>query len=288
MRILITGSTGFVGLHLLEKISKNKNFQVIVPVRNKNKLKNLYNNPSIEILPFDEDLEKIVIQSNPDIVINLLGILTEIPEKNETFEKINFEFTKRLVDGSKKSNVSLFVQMSALGADLNSKSRYKKTKALAEKYIMESRLAYFIFRPSIILGKGQKLFEEFKFLSKFTPIILAPKGKVQPVHIKDVVESFIKVLNFNEKNQIFELCGKSIVSYKDLFEFTLKLLNINRPVLEVNRNLLFPISLIGSIFGKPLTLDQWYMLEKDNICFENYKGVYDILKKVRGAFDIKI
>lgn len=288
MKILITGSTGFVGSHLLEKISKNKNFQLILPVRSKNKLKNFYDNPSVKIIPFNEDLEKIVVQSNPDVVINLLGILTEIPERNATFEKLHFEFTKRLVDGSKKSNVSLFIQMSALGVDLNSKSRYKKTKALAEKYIIESGLTYFIFRPSMILGKGQKLFEDLKFLSRIFPVFIAPRGKVQPVHINDVVESFIQVLSFDERNQIFELSGKRIVSYKDLFEFALKLLNIKRPVFEVNRNFLFPISLIGSIFGKPITLDQWYMLEKDNICLGDYKGVYDILGSVRDAFDIKI
>jgi NADH dehydrogenase len=56
----------------------------------------------------------------------------------------------------------------------------------------------------------------------------------------------------------------------------------------VNKNLLFPVSLIGSIFGKPITLDQWFMLRKDNICLGEYKGVVDILGSIRDAFDIKI
>ena len=288
MKILLTGSTGFVGSHLLKKLLEIKNIQLILPVRSSKKLKHLRENPKINILSFKEALENLVIETKPDIVINLLGILTEIPEKNITFEKVHFEFTKRLVDGAKKSNVELFIQMSALGADKNSKSRYQKTKALAEECLIKSELNYFIFRPSIILGKGQKLFEDFKFLSKFSPFFIAPRGKVQPVHIDDVVESFVKVLNFQEKNQIFELCGRKIVSYKELFEFALMLLNIKKPVIEVNRCLLLPVALVGSIFGKPLTLDQWYMLEKDNICLGEYKGVYDILGSVRDAFDIKI
>lgn len=288
MKILITGSTGFVGLRLLEKVCKNDSFEIILPVRSKNKLKNFYNKPNVRIIPFNEDLEETVIQLNPDIVINLLGILVEIPEKNITFEKIHFEFAKKLVDGSKKSNVKLFIQMSALGADINSKSRYQKTKALAENYLIESKIPYFILRPSIILGKGQKLFEDFKKLSKISPFFLAPKGKVQPVHIDDVVDVFVKLLNFPEKNQIFELCGKKVVSYKELFEFALNTLNVKRPVFEIDRKFLFPIALVGSIFGKPITLDQWYMLEKDNICLGNYKGVYDILGSVRDAFNIKI
>jgi len=263
MKILITGSTGFVGSYLLNKLSKKDSLELILPVRNSKRLKPGKN---IQIVPFTENLDRLVLEYKPDTVINLLGILTEIPEKNITFEKVHFEYTKKLVDGAKKANVKKFVQMSALGADINAKSRYQKTKALAEKYLKESGVNYVIFRPSIIIGRGQKLFEDFKKLSKFSPFFIAPKGKVQPVHILDVVDCFEKTVFEDINNKTLELCGDKIISYKELFEFALKVVNIKRPVFEVNRAFLLPIALIGTVFGKPLTYDQWLMLEKDNVC----------------------
>jgi len=284
MKLLITGGTGFVGRYVIEELENNH--QLILPVRNPENLENKSHNITIENFP--ENLSSVVEKHRPDVVVNLLGILNEEPKKGITFEKVHVEYLKQLIEGAKNSGVKKFIHISALGADKNSKSRYAKTKAKGEKLAINSGIDYVILRPSIILGKGQKLFEDLKKFSILTPVILAPKGKVQPVHIDDVVKTVKKAVeDDNLKNEIIELCGSRIVSYKELFEFVLSYIGRKRIVIEMPAGFFWRILPILKLMPEPpITEDQLYLLEKDNICSGKHKTQKDILGQVKVAFKI--
>ena len=287
MRLFITGATGFVGYHLVNKLLEYQNIRIIAPVRDIEKGKTLFKNSKIKFIHFQEDLEFLLKKEKIDIVINLLGILIEDKKKGITYEKVHYEFTKRLIEGAISSNVFKFLQMSALGVDKNSDSRYFKTKYLAEEILINSGLNYSIFRPSIILGKGQKLFEDFKKFAKFTPIFLAPTGKVQPIHIDDVVDLFIKNIFENFNNKIWEICGDKIITYKELFEFALKYIGIKRKVIQVPNWFFLPFLPIFELLpNPPMTKEQYLMLKKDNICNGKNLEVKKVLGKLRNPFNI--
>ncbi|WP_028951238.1 complex I NDUFA9 subunit family protein [Sulfurihydrogenibium subterraneum] len=281
MKVLIYGSTGFVGRYVVKQMI-NK-VELYLAVRNESKVKSIFGD-YIKAIKLTDKIENPIFEVNPDVVINLIGILKE--SKDNTFEYTHYEIPKRLIDASKSVNLKKFIQMSALGADINSKSRYQKTKAMAEQYLISSGLDYVIFRPSIIFGKEQKLFEDFKKYSKIAPFFLAPcDAKVQPVNVYDVAECFEKATTTDVKNEIFELCGNKVVNYKELFEFALKYLNIKRPVIPVPKKaFLFMIPAFSLMPDPIMTLDQYYMLQEDNVCSGNYKGVKDLLGSVRDAF----
>jgi len=282
VNILITGGTGFIGKNVIEELEKQ--YHLILPVRNPDKLEG--ESPNITVVDFPEELTEVVTRYNPDIIINLLGILNEEPKKGITFEKVHVEYVRQLVEGAKRSGVKKFIQMSALGADENSKSRYARTKAEGERLVINSGIDYVILRPSIILGKGQKLFEDLKKFSVLTPVILAPKGKVQPVHIDDVVKTVKKAVDDdNLKNEIIELCGTRIVSYKELFEFALSYIGRKRIVIEMPAGFFwFMLPVFRLLPEPPVTEDQLYLLEKDNVCSGKHKTQKDILGQVKVAF----
>ncbi len=281
MKIFITGSTGFVGRYIANELCKKH--YLYLPVRNFEKAQRVLKcKGNIELIPFLEDMTPYLKRIKPDVIINLLGILVEDTKKGITFEKVHFEFTKNLVDGAKENEIKKFIQMSALGADKNSKSRYFQTKARAEEYLINSGLNYTIFRPSIILGKEQKLFEDFNKFSKFTPVFLAPSDvEVQPVNIYDVRDCFTKAVEENLKNEIFELCGDEIISFKELFKFALNYIGKKRLVIGVPKKIFYFLSLFPNPF---ITREQYYMMEKDNICSGKLKGVKDILGEIRNPF----
>jgi NADH dehydrogenase len=253
-KILITGASGFIATHLIGELPER---ELLLVSRNE-RLREKY--PSATFIHFSEgNLQKAVDVYKPEVVINFLGILKE--SKEGTFEKVHFHYTKLLVDASLKSGVRKFIQISALGVTDKTKSRYYRTKFQAEEYIKQSGIPYVIFRPSIVMGRGQKLFEDLELISKLTPLIVVPKYRVQPVNVKDVVRAIKKAI-YEDITGIYELCGRRVVSLKELFQFVLSCIGRRRIVIEAPKQLLFPLAILGA----GMTLDQYYMMKTDNVC----------------------
>ncbi|TCK06259.1 NAD-dependent epimerase/dehydratase family protein [Phorcysia thermohydrogeniphila] len=252
-KILITGASGFIASHLIKALPQEN----LILLSRSEKLKTKY--PKATFVQFSEEkIGELVVDSKPDVIVNLIGILVE--KGNNTYEKVHFELTKRLVEAAKRVNLRKFIHISALGVRPNSRSRYHQSKWKAEEFIRSSGVPYAIFRPSIVLGEEQKLYEDLRFFSRFTPIIPAPKMKVQPVSVEKVVDSVRKAI-YGDVTGTFELCGEKVMSMKELFELVLSELGIKRLVVEVPKVFFLPAALVG--IG--LTFDQYLMME-DNIC----------------------
>lgn len=113
-KILIFGASGMIGSTLVKDMSMNENFEVIGVIRRKSYKKFflnhkskflIYNYNSIDL----EFLKKILLTSNPDVVINCSGI-TKQRIKNNSLQKIlymNSIFPHRLAYFAKKMNFKL-------------------------------------------------------------------------------------------------------------------------------------------------------------------------------------
>ncbi len=248
-RVLITGASGFIAGHIVGELSKE--YPLILVSR-----KEL-------AYPFpvyhSSDLRKAFEVERPNVVINTVGILKET--KRTTYREAHVEFTGSLVELAKEFGVRKFIQISALGTRKGAPSIYHRTKWEAEELVRSSGIPYLILRPSIVLGKGQKLYDDLKRLSRFLPVIFAPRMKVQPVRVERVVEAVKEGVEC-KLSGTFELCGEKVMSMGELFREVLKELRIRRPVFEVPKFFLLPAALIG-LFG--FDIDQYRMIE-DNLC----------------------
>lgn len=73
------------------------------------------------------------------------------------FEDIQWKGAENIAVASKKVGAKL-IHFSAIGADPNSSIPYARTKALAEKSVLEICPGATIIRPSIVFGPGDGFF----------------------------------------------------------------------------------------------------------------------------------
>ena len=258
--VLVAGASGFIGSYVVKALSE-KGFSPVLISRNPQKLKERF--PEFSVFSTSEPEKAFLLK--PFAVVNSVGILKE---EDSTYEEAHVKFTERLVELSKKHGVKKFVQISALGTSPEEKSRYFKTKWEAEEIVRKSRIPYAILRPSIVLGAGQKLYEDLRELSRFLPVLGAPKMKVQPVRIEKVVDAVLKAVECRITGTV-ELCGDEVVTMAELFRRVLSEMGIKRPVVEVPKFLLFPLAVL-KIGG--LDLEQFKMI-KDTTCKGDAKDV---------------
>jgi uncharacterized protein YbjT (DUF2867 family) len=280
--ILVTGGTGFVGRHFIQRLRREG-----IPVRvlarkpdNAGSLRDL----GVELVRGDlEDnasLEKAA--AGAECVVHLVGIIQETPRA--TFQRIHVDGTRNVLEASKKTGIRRFFYLSALGTRPDAKSTYHKTKWAAEELVRTSGIPFILLRPSLIYGKGDgfttRLSETIK-LSPFLPVIGQGKSKVQPIFIEDVVSCMVKAVRTDTfLNGLYEIGGPEQLTYEEVTVALAETLGIRRPVLHL------PLALMKLAAGlleallptPPVTTDQLIMLQEDNVC-----GMHDI----RDAFGIE-
>ena len=85
-RILITGSTGFVGRHLVEKLF-DEGHTILEVTRSKTKSFQLFGDITLKIEVDDANFKHKILEFNPNIVVHLASYLTS-SDKWDDIEKL--------------------------------------------------------------------------------------------------------------------------------------------------------------------------------------------------------
>jgi|Deesub1362A_J573_1020465.scaffolds.fasta_scaffold00093_85 NADH dehydrogenase len=268
--IFIAGSTGFIGKHLLKALTE-KNYKIRCLIR-KPKQARTYEKQGIEAIIGDITQRDTLygILTGVRMVVHLVGIIEE--KGNQTFKKVHVEGTKNLVEEAKKAGVEHFFYQSALGASLDSPAAYHRTKAEAEEIVRASGIPFTIFRPSLIVGKGdgftKKILELIKFPSPVIPVPGKGKALFQPIYIGDWVECFLRIIeNPNARDKIYELGGPEQLSYNEIVKLIAEASGVRKPLFHIPMGLAnIGVRLLEKTPLSPVTSEQLMLLNEDNIC----------------------
>ncbi|MDH3204651.1 MAG: NAD-dependent epimerase/dehydratase family protein [Nitrosopumilus sp.] len=209
-KIIITGASGFIARNLRNYLS-DKEIDLISISRNDfKKFKNEF-----KIISKNYD-EKTLLQKfkNSDAIIHLVGIGKQSVKID--YDMVNVEFTKHIVNLSKKAKIKKIVYTSGLGVSPNSSLGYFISKYKAEKIIINSGLDYTIFRPSYVVGKDDLFTKDLKKQIKNGQIKLPGSGSysIQPIHINDVVKVIFQSITTRKfRNKIIDLVGPDHVTF---------------------------------------------------------------------------
>ncbi len=280
---LIFGGSGQIGRHLIRKLTKN-NYRVTVVTRNIHQkghiIKTQGNAGFINIVEaniFDETkIKKLFAEA--DICINLIGILFE--KRKNSFKNIHTVFPSILAKLCKQYNLKHFIHLSALGINDAIDSKYAKTKIEGEKEILKNFSLSTILRPSVVYSVDDNFTTNFMTLLNRLPIFplyYSGRTKFMPIHSSDIVNVIFSVISQNIYSQIIECVGPETITFKEILEKLLLLINKKRVLVSFP----FPLAKLSAkffqLFPKPLlTEDQLALLKYDNIKSGNYKTNFDL------------
>lgn len=279
MQVFVTGSTGFVGNHVLHTLV-DRGHQVRALVRPGSEYK-LKQPDKVEVIAGEvtESADLIQGMKGCDAAIHLVGIIRAFPSQDITFERLHTEATANVVAAAKEAEVPRLLHMSALGAREDGSTPYLRTKFAAEELVRQSGLNYTIFRPSLIFGRGGEAIKMFGDMVKkyVVPIIGDGQYRFQPVSVTTVAQGFEKALEpETAKDQTLDVGGPENVTFDEIMDTLARVMGksivkIHMPVLPLR----LATSALQHAPGYPLTTDQITMLLEGSTCDE--KPFYEIL-----------
>jgi uncharacterized protein YbjT (DUF2867 family) len=235
MRILLTGTTGYIGQRLLP-VLLNQGHEVICCVRDKKRFNvDKYKSSHISVIEVDFLKEETLSEIPDDIDVayylihsmsSSIGEFEELEEKSAT----NFKGTML------RTNVQQVVYLSGI---INSEklSKHLTSRKRVESILMSSSFNVTTLRAGIIVGSGSASFEIIRDLVEKLPVMIAPKWlntRSQPIAVRNVIQYLTRVmLNKETYNRSFDIGGPEVLTYKQMLMKFAEVRGLKRTVISV-------------------------------------------------------
>lgn len=272
--VTIFGGSGFVGTQIVQALAR-AGYRVRVAVRRPNQAleSRMFGavgqvQPVAANVTMPDSIARAV--AGADIVINLVGVGYD--RGKQTLKAVNVEGARAVAAAAKAAGVSRLVHLSALGADIEAKSAYAKSKGEGEQAVREAFPDAIIVRPSIVFGQGDTFFNRLGFVARLFPImpVIGGKSRMQPVYVGDVADFVAKAADGDIKpGRSYELGGPEVLTQRQLLELVLAETARSRPLLPLPAGIASLLATPMSMLPNPLlTPDQVILLGQDNVVSE--------------------
>jgi len=225
MKILLTGSTGYIGRRLLPYLVESGNY-VVCPVRDKRRFDfDDFNEAllqNIEVIECDF-LNKQSLASLPKDIDASYYLIHSLNSTNKEFGKLEETSAQNFIDYLDKTTSRQIIYLGGI-SNAEKLSEHLASRFKVEEILSRSKAVLTVLRSAIIIGSGGASFEIIRDIVEKLPVMVAPKWlntKCQPIGITNVLDYLIGVLG-NEKafGRTFDIGGKDILTYKQmLLEF---------------------------------------------------------------------
>lgn len=234
-KILLTGASGYIGSHLMNKLKDN--YEIIAISRN---IENKSNEHNVTWKAADLfDLNEITeVMEDIDIAIYLVhSMMPSAKLTQASFEDMDALLADNFAKAASYNKVQHIVFMSGLIPNTNELSPHLRSRLECEQILGSYGVPVSTLRAGLIIGSKGSSYPILKKLVERLPGLLLPKwayNTTLPVAIDDVIDGLYKIVERNpNENESIDIGGPSHMTYKDLFKQTAEVLDKRLPTIDL-------------------------------------------------------
>ena len=272
--VTVFGGAGFIGRYVCEYLFRSG---VRVRVATRDPRNDYFLQPLGQVGQFG--FEKADISDAASVrnavrsataVINLVGTF------GSKMQPFHVDGARNVAEAAAEAAARALVHVSAIGADIDAKSRYGRTKGEGEEAVRKAFPNASVIRPSLVFGPEDELTNRFAAMARlpFLPVIAGGRN-FQPVYVRDLARA-ITMTALDPKTyggNTYEIGGPQVMSMIELHRAILELTGQKPEIMPMPDLFGSLLSKLGWLPGAPLTRDQWLMLSQDNVPSGELPGI---------------
>ena len=227
--ILVTGATGYVGGRMV-RLLLEKGYRVRCLVRSPRKLESRTwcSDPNVEVVQAD-------LAEPVDLVKKIRGcacayyLVHAMVSAGDDFAKRDREMASAFAKACEQARVERIVYLGGLGELGEDLSKHLRSRREVESALASASVPVTTLRAAMIIGAGSASFEILRYLVERLPVMVTPRWvqtECQPVAIQDILHWLVESLTLPAEDQVFEVGGTDVRTYRELMRITEEELNL--------------------------------------------------------------
>ena len=267
--IAVTGAAGFVGRQVVAQL-RARGESVRAVIRRPGQAA-VVEATGAEIAYADVRDEGAMTQGldGADGLVHVTAILRE--QGGATYRSVNVDGAASVYRAAAAVGIRRAVQISAIGADVDSPEPYFASRAWGERHALESGVPTSVLRFSAGFGEGDEFTNVIAALVRLGPLVPVPgngRARFQPIHVEDAARTIVQtVMGEPLGTEPVEVGGPEVLSYDQILDTVARTLGRRVLKLHVPIPLLAPVARLMDLLLKtpPVTPYQLRMLRLDNV-----------------------
>lgn len=216
MKVLLTGSTGYIGRRLKEKLLQNPHNDVRLFVRNKKALSQGIEE-RVEVVEGDTFNQEALRQAlrGIDVAYYMIHSLN-----NENYKELDRQSAQNFVDMAGECGVKRIIYLGGLGVkDEHTSAHLLSRIETGEILSSHPKVQTVWIRAGVIIGSGSASFEIIRNLIEKLPVMTTPKWvstKAQPIAVEDVLSYLYESLFLEHQENLVVDIGCEALSYREM------------------------------------------------------------------------
>jgi NADH dehydrogenase len=274
--IVVFGGTGFLGRRVVRHL-RQRNFFVRVASRHPDRGRSLFGaEPQLQSISADIHDE----QSIADAVAGAYGVVNAVSlyveRGQDTFHAVHVDGARRLATEAQRAGVERLIQVSGIGADPASPSRYIRKRGEGELAARAAFADVKIVRPAVMFGPDDAFLTTVLGLLRRLPIYPMfgnGRTRLQPAYVEDVAEAVAAVMQGSEPRAIFECGGPRVYSYEELLRTVAYAAGLKPVLMPVPFGAWYALAGVAEMLpGAPVTRNQVELMQVDNVAAPDMPG----------------
>ena len=232
MKVLLTGSTGYIGRRLKQELLNDENIELKLLVRNKKSISSL--NENAQVVEGDTFNKESLKEALKDVEVAYYLIHSLSNENYKDLDKIS---AQNFLDVAEECGVKRIIYLGGLGVKNEHTSEHLLSRIETGEILSSNKNVQTIwFRAGVIIGSGSASFEIIRNLTEKLPVMTTPKWvntMAQPISIDDVLSYLQEAISIDTKENLIVDIGSKALTYKEMMIGTANALGLKRIIIPL-------------------------------------------------------
>ncbi|MDC0885802.1 NAD(P)H-binding protein [Nitrosopumilus sp.] len=231
--ILVTGSSGFIGKKLLNKLTASG---YAVTAMSRSKYPDTENVKRVQADAFDVD-SLVSATEGIETAFYLLHSMEGSKKEWAEFANREKQQAENFLKAATESGVKRIIYLGGLVNEGLELSKHMKSRHDVGKILASGNIPVTELRASVIVGAEGGSYAMLRYLVERLPLMVCPKwvkSQTQPIAVDNVVDYLIGAMKNSETTgKILEIGGPDIMTYEQLMRLYSSILNRNLNVIQI-------------------------------------------------------